>query len=443
MFCFSWQRWDSLGLSAAKEKNSVFSRREVIFIPMAVMESADPREAPLKLKVSYQACDDRRCLLPTSLEQEVNVQIVPQSAEVKPLHKEVFRDLKDRQDRVSVSLFGWDFAFGGSKLWLLLFIAAVEGLLLNFTPCVLPLIPIKIMGLSRVAQIRSRCLVLGSVMSLGVVAFWMALGIAITSISGFNAANKLFHVSGFHYYGGDCDRRHGGRDVRALCREPSRLGLPREGFAGNGPRLHSLRDYGGGAFHALHGPVHGRSCRMGSHATPGHHYWWLVAFFVAAAGGWLAWQTIHITSKVARRVVFAGLGILLMVIAATIGVRFTRSSAIHWIYYTPERLAEAQAHNRIVVLEFTAAWCLNCHALEQAVLHDSRVVDALNSSAVAPIKVDITGNNPAGDRKLAEVGRRTIPYLLIYSGSGRETFSSDAYSVKQLVTAIREAQNVP
>src|ERR1051326_6609588 len=93
------------GIGEAREKNSVFSTRAVIFIPMAVNESADRREVPIKLKVSYQACDARQCLLPTSMEQEVNLQIVPQSAEVKPLHEELFQAMKDRQDRVTVSFF--------------------------------------------------------------------------------------------------------------------------------------------------------------------------------------------------------------------------------------------------------------------------------------------------------------------------------------------------
>jgi len=148
---------------------------------------------------------------------------------------------------------------------------------------------------------------------------------------------------------------------------------------------------------------------------------------------------MRITSSPARRAVFAGLGFVLIVLGATVGVRFTRGSPIHWIYYTPERLGEALAQKKVVVLDFTAAWCLNCRALEEGVLHNPRVVKVLNSPEVAPIKVDITGKNPAGDSKLVEVGRRTIPYLVVYSRSGKEVFSSDAYSVEQLLDVIDKA----
>jgi thiol:disulfide interchange protein DsbD len=174
---------------------------------------------------------------------------------------------------------------------------------------------------------------------------------------------------------------------------------------------------------------------------PTQAYWWIVSFFVAIAGGWLAWRTFQITSRPSRRILFGGIGALLVLAAVIIGTRFTKGSPIHWIYYTPERLAEAQRNRKVVVLEFTAAWCLNCLLLERGVLHHPKVVELMNSTNVAPIKVDITGKNPQGNQKLIEVGRRTIPYLMVYSPGGQEVFSSDAYTVEQLVRAIVQAQS--
>ena len=63
----------------------------------------------------------------------------------------------------------------------------------------------------------------------------------------------------------------------------------------------------------------------------------------------------------------------------------------------------------------------------------------MNSKNVIPIKVDLTGNNPAGNRKLIEAGRRTIPYLVIYSPDGNEIFASDAYTADQVLGAINKA----
>jgi hypothetical protein len=118
------------GVGDAKDKIPVFTQRAVVFIPMSVTDFARPDEALLKLKISYQACDERRCLFPTSAEHEVRLQLVDPNAEVKSLHQEIFSALKDYQNKVNVSFFGWDFAFSASNLWLLLLIAGLGGLLL-------------------------------------------------------------------------------------------------------------------------------------------------------------------------------------------------------------------------------------------------------------------------------------------------------------------------
>ena len=172
---------------------------------------------------------------------------------------------------------------------------------------------------------------------------------------------------------------------------------------------------------------------------PSRLYWWSVALFIAMAGGWLGFRTLRLAPAIGRRIVFVGMGVALVAVAVTLGVRLTDRGPINWTYYTPERLQQASASQKVIVLEFTAEWCLNCHALEQAVLRQPAVVELLNRPDVAAIKVDITGNNEDGDRKLVEVGRRSIPYLVIYDPAGRRVFSSDAYTVEQVTRAMQKA----
>jgi thiol:disulfide interchange protein DsbD len=499
-------------LGGNKDKIDVFTGRTKIYVPIGATSAAKPGTVEVPIRINYQGCNDKACLPPTDLVHKAWLQIVEPSAAVQPLNAEIFAGMKDGQDHINIAFFGWDFNVEHPRFGLLLFVAALGGMLLNFTPCVLPLIPIKIMSVSQAAGNRRRCLLLGASLSLGVVAFWLALAISVSSISGFDATNKLFQhpaltigvgiiicamalgmcgffavrlpqwvygvnpsqesVPGSFLFGimtavlsTPCTAPFMGAAMAWAAGQPPAVTfgtfvaigagmafpylllsafpvlvhrIPR-----TGPASELIKQVMGllmlaGGMYFLGTGLAGSIARPPD--PPTQAYWWGVAFFIAAAGLWLAWRTIQVTPRPGSRILFAGLGALFVVGAVGVGIRFTRGSPIKWVYYTPERLANAQKQKKVIVLEFTAAWCLNCHALEQAVLHNQNVVQALNSEPVTAMKVDITGNNLQGNQKLLEVGRRTIPYLVIYSPDGRQVFASDAYTVNRVLKALKEAE---
>ena len=499
------------GVGADKEKIPVFSGRVTVQIPMAVMGSAKPGDRPVEVKVAYQACDDKNCLFPTSVTEKTILPVVPPGTRVQSANAELFAALKQNKDTLNFAFFGWDFSIEPSRLWLLLFVAAIGGALLNFTPCVLPLIPIKIIGLSRAAGNRQRCFLLGLALSGGVVGFWLALAAAISTISGFDATNKLFQYPAFTIGVGVviCAMAFGmcGLFAVTLPQAVYRVNPSQESLGGSflfgimtavlstpctapfmgaaaawsatQPPLITIATFAAigmgmalpylvlSAFPVLVNrmPRTGPASELikqvmglllfaaGAYFLgtglagvlakppdpPTDDYWYVVALFIAVAGAWLAWRTIRLTPSLGKRLIFGGVGGILVLAAIGVGSAFTKGSPIDWIYYTPRRLADAQRENKVVVLEFTAAWCLNCHALEKAVLHSPAVVRLLNSKEVAPFKIDLTGNNTVGNQKLIDVGRRTIPYLVVYGADGKEIFASDAYTVEQLTEALHKA----
>ena len=174
---------------------------------------------------------------------------------------------------------------------------------------------------------------------------------------------------------------------------------------------------------------------------PSKIFWWPVMFCSIAAGGWLAYRTLQITSKLKLKAFFAGAGLLVIALSVWGAMRLTEKGPIDWVYYTPPRFEAAIANRKIIVMDFTAEWCLNCKALEQGVLHNPKIVKLLAHEDILPMKVDITGNNPTGKAKLREVGNLTIPLLIIYSPTGKQIFKSDFYTVDQLYDAITEAFN--
>ncbi len=73
-------------------------------------------------------------------------------------------------------------------------LAALGGLILNLTPCVLPVIPIKIMTISKLAQTPGKSFVLGLWMALGVIAFWVVLGLPVAFLTSVTDPSRVFGI---------------------------------------------------------------------------------------------------------------------------------------------------------------------------------------------------------------------------------------------------------
>jgi thiol:disulfide interchange protein DsbD len=174
---------------------------------------------------------------------------------------------------------------------------------------------------------------------------------------------------------------------------------------------------------------------------PSKIYWWPVMGLVASGGAWLAFRTLALAGKKITKTVFVSLGLILMVLPIWGATRLSAEGPINWTYYTPERFDAAVRQRKIVVMDFTAEWCLNCKALEEGVLHDRKITALLADEDIVPMKVDITGNNPAGKAKLKEVGSLTVPLLVVFSSKGKAVFKNDFYTVDQVSSAIEGALN--
>ena len=502
-----------------------FKDRTVVYLPLQVGEAIN-KGAPLAvtLEVTYQACDDRVCLFPRTVTLPMSLAYVQAPGRPRVIHAELFRDYFGAASAtdpspVDFDLFGWSFSVNphswpGQVVFLL--IAALGGLLLNLTPCVLPLIPIKIINLSNVAENRERCLILGTAMFLGVIFFWALLGFLIAAVTGFTAVNQLFQYpvftigvgivigvmgllsTGLFWEQGlrlpsvvyrfnpkqetpvgsfclgiltavlstPCTAPFmGAAAAWAATQRPfatltgfTAIGvgmampylilsilpgllrkIPSSGSAGKlvkevmGLLLLAAASYFIGV---------GLSVYFSRPAeTPADTYWWIVMGFVVIAGLWLTVQTLRQAKRGKQRLAGLVLGAVLVVSGSMGAVRLTDQGPIDWIAYTPERFQTALNGEKVILAVFTADWCLNCKALEESVFQDQRLIRLLSAPSVVPMKIDITGNNPAGKAKLTSTGRLTIPLLAVYSSQGDIRFLSDFYTANQVIRALGEAQN--
>ena len=169
-------------------------------------------------------------------------------------------------------------------------------------------------------------------------------------------------------------------------------------------------------------------------------HWWIVGGFGVAAGLWMAWRTLRITRSLVRRVAFVSLGLLMALVSAGVTRELGMDHGrIAWVRYSAQSLEQARRDGRVVLLDFTAEWCLNCKALEKAVLDRTEVAAAISQPGVTALKVDITSRSSDGWNLLHAYDRVSIPLLVVQKADGTVTLKSDAYTPEQVLTALKQA----
>lgn len=197
--------------SGKPESYPVYEGKAVAYVPIEIAKDASG-ELVIPITVDYQACDDKVCMAPETVELTVTLRIDPAAGkgvddaalfaafDAKVFEKPAESNRTSRPTATSgaspstdavFDLFGLRFS-SGNTLVVLLF-SALGGFILNLMPCVLPLIPIKIFAIQQAAgEHAGRRIQLGAAMFLGVVSFWAALAVLIVSLKFFSATNELF-----------------------------------------------------------------------------------------------------------------------------------------------------------------------------------------------------------------------------------------------------------
>ncbi len=502
----------------------VFEGKTVIFVPLSVASDAPTGPQNITFKLEFQACTATNCVAPSTVDVSLEIDVKPGAssgappAVFAPFDSAIFSQIHSGvapSNLIEFAFFGWKFSVDpqGSGFFVVLIIAAIGGLLLNFTPCVLPVIPLKIMGLSRIAGNRRRCLVLGAALSIGVVTFWIGLGLAVALISGFTSSSQLFQypiftvtvgvviaimavgmcgffsiplpqsVAGIEFRHDTIGGSVGFGVMTAVLSTPCTaplMGAAAAWAATQNPWIvfivfgaigfgMALPYFILSAFPQLvsHVPKSGPSSDLVKQTMgllllaaaayfvgaglagflvspptpPTNDYWWIVSALGTIAGIWLCWRTLRLTRSVKFRSIFCALGVVIAIISVSVGIQLTDDGKINWTYYTPARLADALTSGDVVMIDFTAEWCLNCKTLEKTVLESSSVVARLQAGGIRTIKVDLTGNNAEGRELLKKYDRVTIPLLVILAPDGHEIFKSDSYTPALVLDAIQQAAN--
>jgi thiol:disulfide interchange protein DsbD len=88
--------------------------------------------------------------------------------------------------------------------------------------------------------------------------------------------------------------------------------------------------------------------------------------------------------------------------------------ALAWQPYSAELLAAQRDSGRIVLLDFTADWCLTCKVNERVAFGTDAVRTAIRDRDVVLLRADWTTRDPAVTRALAAFGRTSVPFVVVY-----------------------------
>ncbi len=541
---------------------AVFSDRAIIYLPITVNETAKPGSVAFEAHITFQSCNERECLAPVFDHAiPISLEIVDTAALAasppSPPEPAIFASFDATVfDRISVvnpstqntanvdaipdassvsspqKFFGIPLprAEGALGVVLLILLSMAGGFVLNLTPCVLPIIPIKILTISQHANTPGRSLTLGLWMAAGVVAFWAAIGIpaavfvsaadpsrafgiwwltlgvgAIIALMGVGIMG-LFTIqlpAAVYSVNPKADTAWGSFVFGIMT---GVLGLPCFGFVAGallvgaatmpalliiciftsigvgmalpylvlsanpalvnriprtGPASELVKQFMGLLLLAAAAYFVGSGLIILAMDEPyisKQLHFWAVAVFAVIAGLWLIMRTFTITKKATPRIAFSIIGLLLaagsilFALDRTANARHEwemRSSSQRsddftagaWNDYTPERFAAARKAGHIVVLDFTATWCLTCQVLKATVLDPEPVKSAFEQKDVVVFTVDLSSLKAPGWGHLRSLGKTGIPLLAIYAPNNDKPWLANAYTPDQVMAALTDSRS--
>ncbi len=530
-----WPTPQSVRVGFGSSPVEILSHKDgtTIFMPLVLAPDLALGEVRVPIELSFQACDDTQCFRPETIVAEAKFTVVARDQAIVEGSPAVFRAFDasvfakvlagavptpdaPSGARARFDFFGYEFFVGSGAVVVIYLLAFVAGLIMNFTPCVLPVLPLKILSLQHHAKSPGKLVYYGVIYCFGIVLTYLVLGLlafglitggqrfdwgqiftlpwftigmallvgvmglgmmglftiqvpdAISNLSptGDSATGNLLMGVLTAILAVPCTGPLLGGALAWAFTQPPVVGLGAFVAMGVGmaspyavliafPSLMNRLPRGGAGGELLK-QVLGLfmiavAVYLVGNVTSAKWPWFAVGAVAAVALLWLlvgAWRMLRSTSaKVVCTIIAVG-GLPLTAWAT---FALTREGPIVWTVLqnrpddeTRAKIADAVAKRRVVVVDFTAKWCVNCHVIERTVLNSPEGVAVLNARDVDRIKIDLT--NAGADQGWGLVrevsGGGGIPLIAVFGPGveGKPVFFQSFFKPSDLAEAVRRAR---
>jgi thiol:disulfide interchange protein DsbD len=173
--------------SFSEKPLSVYEGQIYIGALLETSKDIKPGKYPLIINLNYQACNDRSCLAPTSVEDTLITIVADNQSIVNEINQDIFNNIDLSYSVLSAGSEDDDIissTLEGSGLFLGLLLVFLGGLALNLTPCVYPLIPITIGYFGGQSEGNTRKLfMMGFLFLIGMAVTYSVIGV-VTALTG-------------------------------------------------------------------------------------------------------------------------------------------------------------------------------------------------------------------------------------------------------------------
>lgn len=405
----------------------IYVYKKSVIIPLKVNLIDEAKSLVLRGKVSYFACSNT-C---RPFEQRVELVLEPTQAAPSPEapsiahYEELAEDFDLEQDLEEAA-----------SLLFMLFIAFMGGVVLNFMPCVLPVLSLKIMGLTKAHHPRIKAKF--SATMGGILVSFLALAVLIIVLQaaghqvgwGFHFQQPVFLgfmsfvmiIFALNFYGW--------------------FEIPVPAFLGRYLSDHSkglMGDFLSGMFATLlatpcSAPFLGTAISFALTQGPIE----IIALFLVLGTGFSLPYILAITlperwiklpkpGKWMGRLQFilatALLGTGIWLASITISQIYMAQKAqapicdngIEWVPFNEQKIKDYVRRGKTVFVDITAQWCVTCHVNKSLALSDAEVMKWLNREDVITMRGDWTKSDDKIAKYLARHKRFGIPFNAVYS----------------------------